>query len=380
MKSTFFIDESGNTGTDWLNSEQPFFIYGGWLIQDKYIESVNNYIDNLLKNEQAHELKSSNILKRKNGMNICTEIIQTLIDNFYALPIFLAIDKEFMVAAKIVETFFDYTYNPNINAYLTHPTELKRALANCILNDKKILKDFLELIKKGTIDLSKLRTISKQLISLLENHNHYQVAETIRNLKDDNLKEMIKEFEYITDGGKKKTRIALTQTALRELLQNVELISQVKEQKVNVLHDKLRGYADVFKETEVIFLNQNDPCYYKNKNMIWISNFRNITSISEIDSKDSPSIQASDILCGFISKVYMKMNFMGNLGKSEKQTLKKLIFLRESYLKNDVVLWNNVTPYTFERKFILSNNPNYKGGLVNFNKIIQNEFIYALSK
>lgn len=25
-----FFDESGNTGTNWTNKEQPYFVYGGW--------------------------------------------------------------------------------------------------------------------------------------------------------------------------------------------------------------------------------------------------------------------------------------------------------------------------------------------------------------
>ena len=30
-----FFDESGNTGTNWLDVSQPFFVYGGWIIAEE---------------------------------------------------------------------------------------------------------------------------------------------------------------------------------------------------------------------------------------------------------------------------------------------------------------------------------------------------------
>lgn len=36
----FFFDESGNTGTNWLDQKQPYYIYGGWmLMKDKKEET-----------------------------------------------------------------------------------------------------------------------------------------------------------------------------------------------------------------------------------------------------------------------------------------------------------------------------------------------------
>ena len=39
-----YFDESGNTGTNYLDVRQPYFVYGGWLIEkekeDEICESV----------------------------------------------------------------------------------------------------------------------------------------------------------------------------------------------------------------------------------------------------------------------------------------------------------------------------------------------------
>lgn len=100
-----------------------------------------------------------------------------------------------MLAAKIVETFFDSAYNPNINEYLTYPVELKKALANCILKCEYILTDFSMLLKNGTIDISNLKKIASDLVSLFKEEHHLQVADSLMNLSDENFISMINEFE-----------------------------------------------------------------------------------------------------------------------------------------------------------------------------------------
>ena len=380
MDVTFFVDESGNTGTDWLNKDQPFFVYGGWLIPNENIDNVNIYLNEFIKKEQSGELKSNKILKRNDGLKIFDEIFNTLLYDFSALPVFAVVDKEFMVSAKIVETFFDYAYNPNVNTYLTHPVELKKALANCILTSKGILTKFSELIKNGTIDVEHLREVSLELVTLFENEGHLQVADSLRNLSDENLLSMIDEFETVTDTGKMKNRITLTQTVLLEMIKNVEIISNNRNFKVNIIHDKLRGYSEVFNEIEAVFFKEEQPYIYRNEDKIWLSRFPHIQSIIEKDSKNVPVIQVADMLCGFISKSFQTMNSMKNLNKLEKDILRKLVFLREEFLSESVFIWNWYTPYNFERKFILSNNPKAKVYVTDHNKIIQDDFVNAISK
>jgi len=168
MEATFFIDESGNTGTDWLNNDQPFFTYGGWLIPNQKREMVETFLYDYISMEQASELKSKYVFRRTGGLELFSNIYNRLIYEFSAVPFFKVVDKKFMVAAKMVETFFDCEYNPFVNAYLTHPVELKKALANCIYNyeNKKVLNSFSTLIKNGTHSTDAMKIINQELILL----------------------------------------------------------------------------------------------------------------------------------------------------------------------------------------------------------------------
>lgn len=378
MNATFYIDESGNTGTDWLNKEQPFFIYGGWLILDNNIKDLNTYLSNFINKEQSTELKSNKVFKRLDGYKVFNAIFDTFINDFKAIPIFIVIDKEYMVAAKIVETFFDCEYNPKINTYLTHPVKLKKALADCIVNSKDILIKFSSLLKNGTIDVQHLRDISIDLYNAFENANHPQVASTLIDLSDENLMKMIKEFETITDGGKMKNRITLTPSTLIEMLKNVEMISNTFKFKVNVVHDRLRGYSEVFDEIENIFFTEEDPFIYSNSDKIWLSNFPHIKSIIEQDSKNIPLIQASDLLCGFISKIFKKMNLMNELNDIEKDKMEQLILLGEVFNKMGLPLWDYKTSYSFEKKIIHSIDPEADDNFTDFNEVIKRDFNNAM--
>lgn len=378
MSATFFIDESGNTGTDWLNKEQPFFVYGGWLVLNEKIEEVNAYLKRFIIKEQSIELKSNKILKRKNGLYLCDEVFDILLRKFNAIPIFNVIDKKYMLAAKIVETFFDSAYNPNINEYLTYPVELKKALANCILKCEYILTDFSLLLKNGTIDISNLKKIASDLVSLFKEEDHPQVADSLMNLSDENFISMINEFETMTDIGKKKNRITLTQTVLVEMLKNIEMLCKTIGLRVNVIHDNLRGYSEVFNEIETTFFRKKDSNTYRFNDKIWMDGFTNIESISERDSKNTPFLQAADLLCGFISKSFQTMNLMENLSDIEKEKLKLLILMRDEFLKIHIYIWNYTMPYDFDRKLIQSINPYAKVNIKEYNEVIRNEFGKAI--
>ena len=47
MEFELYLDESGNTHNDWFNKDQPYFIYGGWLIEKSKRVCIEEYINRL---------------------------------------------------------------------------------------------------------------------------------------------------------------------------------------------------------------------------------------------------------------------------------------------------------------------------------------------
>ena len=109
MVAILFCDESGNTGPDWGNRDQPIWVHGGWLTPNS--RDLTTFRDGIVRHKRRHrlqstELKSSSIVKRGNSSEILRDFFQ-LGKDLSAVPIFYVADKAFLLGAKIVESYFD---------------------------------------------------------------------------------------------------------------------------------------------------------------------------------------------------------------------------------------------------------------------------------
>ncbi|MUG46734.1 DUF3800 domain-containing protein [Paenibacillus woosongensis] len=373
MQAFFYIDESGNTGSNWLDFSQPYFVYGGWLIREDMKNGVEDYLKTLLENTQAAELKSKNFFKKKDASTHFYDLFKKLVFEFYSIPYFVVVDKKFMVAAKIVETFFDCEYNPAVNKNLTHPIELKKALASCIVESEEVLKDFAVLINSSALSIESMGLINQKLIDLFISLGHTEVACSLKDLGEQNFEEMIDEFQVVTRQGTKMSFITLTGTMLVELLKNVELTFTNSNITVKVMHDRLRGYDEVFSELSTIFLTSKTPTVLGTDGRYFVSDFPHIKMIDMIDSKSEILIQASDLLCGFISKTFQTTQRNEYLDDHSREILTDLIYMHDEYVEDRVKLWNMYASYAFEERFILAmNNSNTKK--TDYHSIIEKEF------
>ena len=156
-----YLDESGNTGANWCDCNQPVFVYGGWLILDNNSELVTKKIKDIFRFSKAVELKSRNIIKRKR--TYFYNMLEWFWRDEVALPVFCVVDKKYMISAKIVETFFDPAYNSQISNKLSYDSKTKKALASFIYSNEEILVDFAELISTGNTSLKNMRCIREKL-------------------------------------------------------------------------------------------------------------------------------------------------------------------------------------------------------------------------
>lgn len=354
MNLSYFIDESGNTGRDWLNKDQPFFIYGGWLVKNDRRQEIEDYLNNFLLNSQASELKSKNFFKTNDNYEKFYEFFNKMVYNLECLPFFSIVDKKFMVAAKIVETFFDYDYNPSVNQYLTNPYEIKKALASCIVEDDTILNLFAELINQATIPIVKLEEVTTKLVELFEVQDLSLVANTLKCFNTNYYQKMIDEFQVISHDGTQKNYLALPQPMLTELLKNVEIFSASIEARVSIVHDNLRGYDNVFNELVELFFNKRAPNIIGTNARTFMTSFSHLDSLIQEDSKTNILIQAADLLCGFISRSVKQFNSNQRLNENAKSIFEKLMILHDALIAENISMWQWFAPYSFDKKVFFS--------------------------
>lgn len=316
-----YFDESGNTGSNWLDKQQPYFVYGGWLMLDEKKKFAEQLLADSFSDSKATELKSKKIwLKKRNQL---IEFINKMIEEAKAIPCFVIVDKKYMVAAKIVETFFDCAYNPFVNTYLNYKFELKKALADSLSKNDTIINAFAELIKQGTIDLKKMKFIKKEMQKHFAPISH-TTSEVINKLSDESLLKMISEFEEITKNGSEKKWISLVRPILFQNILNLDSSGATNSEYIHIYVDQLSGFNDVFNELNTIL---------GNKEMV-----KNDIQISMCDSKSEPLIQAADLLSGFISHSFIEIKEV-RLCKKINDLWKLLITLREAFLEK-ISIWD----------------------------------------
>ena len=283
-----YLDESGNTGANFMDVNQPYFVYGGWLLEKDDAIDICGRIEEIFSYSKAQEIKSKKGLK----YDKCKELFHMMMYEFNAIPIFGVADKKYMIAAKIVETFFDHIYNPYVNGYLTYKSDLKKALADNIFLNKELLSEFSKIIRNGTMELETMREVKKLLSLHFEKENLLEVQQTISNLSDSNLQEMIGEFESISKNGTEKRWLSLVSPVLMDRILHVDMYSRIIGKTVNLYVDELWGYQDVFDELNEIF---------KRKRII-----TNVEFVGQERSTENSLIQAADYLCGFVYRTLLE--------------------------------------------------------------------------
>lgn len=304
-----YFDESGNTGTNYLDERQPYFIYGGWLVEKDRECEICKGIKNIFQNSKAKELKAKKGIKYKQ----IKELLNMMFE-MGAIPVFGVADKKYMIAAKVIETFFDHIYNPNVNGYLTYKTELKKALADSVSQNENLLREFSKIIHDGSIELGAMRNIKDILSNHFKEHNLSDVQKSIEELSDPNLQEMIKEFESVSKNGTEKRWLTLVEPILFERLLNVDMYARIVGEKVNLYVDELWGYQNVFEAIGNI-LNRK-------------SIIKNVKFVEQCKSEENLLIQAADLLCGFVNSTLI-----------EKQALNKDELVNE--------IWDDFIMYDF---------------------------------
>lgn len=354
-----YFDESGNTGTNYLDNKQPYFVYGGWLIKYENSKEICKRIQQIFCESKARELKAKNKL----NYGKIKELFDMMMFDFGAMPVFGVADKKYMVAAKIIETFFDHMYNPNVNGCLTFKTELKKALADSISSNDDLLIEFSRIIHDGTLELEAMRKIDDKLSEHFKKESLFDVQKSISGLSDLNLQEMIEEFEFISRNGTEKRWLTLVEPVLIDRLYNVGLYSEIIGEKVDFYVDELWGYQNVFEELSSIL----------NKERI----IKNVRFVKQCKSDENLLIQAADLLCGFVSSTLNKKEV---LMKNEMVNWEwqNFLFLESVFDKYRIKIWDYYAHSDFIYEILSLSGYTGKKGTVDCNKVIERDFWLAL--
>jgi hypothetical protein len=108
------------TGSRFLDPEQPHYAEGGWFISNSHTVRVAKAIlaeENLFA-PSAKELKGAELVRKARGQAFLRQVCED-VGKTGGLPFIIIVEKRYAVCSKIVETFLDPDYNPQILSVFT---------------------------------------------------------------------------------------------------------------------------------------------------------------------------------------------------------------------------------------------------------------------
>jgi hypothetical protein len=122
-----YLDESGNTGPDFLQPDQPVYVVAGWMVPRSSTTAARGVIATAAPLQaQQLELKGKNLVTRARGRTIAANVVIGLL-SLRCLPVFSLFEKSYAAAGKIVSTFIDPPYNHFVDDGFTRDARSQQA-------------------------------------------------------------------------------------------------------------------------------------------------------------------------------------------------------------------------------------------------------------
>lgn len=331
-RATFYCDESGNTGVHWGDPDQPIFVHGGWLIPGSSQAALLAAIPRIRERHRlnAPELKWRQLARRDGGLAVFRDIFQVMLDTA-AIPFFLAMDKDYLLAAKAVETFFDPEYNHFLPMSFTAAFDIKKDLAEHLLLAPSALTEFAGLLRDGVQPSpERIEGLASQFADFLEAHQAPVLANMLRHFTQEELEDIGREF-----GADVWMRTTLGHSMIA-LMQRLEQFLRPRGVRIEIVHDNIVRFEGLLGMVRGMFRESDGNDFHVINGEIRFFSMPTVDGMRLSESKEEPFIQLADLLCGFVRTVFTKLKDGVPLNADERSVCGDLVALHHEYSSWDV--------------------------------------------
>lgn len=303
MLKKIYVDEAGNSGPNYLDEKDPYFILAGWIdINDEMQKSDNIKEFTLLLD--GKEGKNHKLTKSVEGRKKMVAVLEFM-KKKKCVPIIAIANKKYCIPMRIVEVLLDPFYNDRMFGEFESPKyyPLKKEYANRLFNNlsEQELQQFAKIYRgKDMSDMERIvkmeqfiDAISQSLLS-----KDKEIASLIEGSKKA-IKENLGDEEK--DISRRMAKQSPNLWLLYIFLLLVEKNCERYGYNIQVVHDEQKKYASSIQDM-LQFINTHKELFASNGELKYID------GICFSDSKDSVIIQAADILAGAVNMILKRKN------------------------------------------------------------------------
>lgn len=308
MENLFvFCDESGNTGTNLLDNNQPIFVVGGWVVPISILDQARNLVNDSLKYilSPSGELHGVELLNKKRGRKTILQLIRNLCE-LNCLPVSVVAEKRYVLAGTVLEIFLDPGSNPRSPRDFDFNATGKPEAADIIYNmPDAILHDFFKAWQ--VLDRQLLLDSLLKVCAELTIRQNTWLADmlmgchpNIDNLINDNLD------DRALLHGKKIT--ALNLSAFVRYFQYLEELGRIgNSSRIYVTHDNIDEFNESFYKILEVYRDSDESVVHLSPQTNLFFGFKSVKELRCADSKSEPLLQAADVLVTSIQRFTVGM-------------------------------------------------------------------------
>lgn len=289
----YYFDESGNSGSRFLDYQQPTYIEGGWAVEKSNIQKISDLIIDIEKSYpfKIDELKGKKLAKHRRGQELILKMLHEIGQNG-GIPILHICEKKYMVCGKIVESFFDPLYNPKISYEDQWNLEKRQEIAQFFYETElPLIDEFADAYR--TKNPEAITVNAQKWVQYLNANSHKELSDLISHVIP-NIKESLADEFSISAEPAYKGIDSLNIPVWFNIFQHVE---QNTPSPCSIIHDKIDTFELAYLETFKLLKNASEGII-KFKDRMWVYPLRNIDSFDFEDSKESPIVRAADLIVG----------------------------------------------------------------------------------
>ncbi len=303
--AVLYIDESGSTGSNYLDPRQPVFALAGWVVRKDIVLRVWEAVERVRREHfhQAAELKATAALKRDSSKRIVADLFAALA-GIGALPIVVFAEKRYCLAAKIVDLCIDPHYNAGVGNRFSGSAEVKQEFANGVAEaiDEATLARFSSALQSA--DAEALHQAIEAVAQAVRPTLGPEFSGLLMGCRAE-LEELAKAESWASPLGPAASTLNIP--CLVSLLSMAEqLCRELGIGRLRVVHDAHAQYEDGLRAVFNIGKGMGRDWPPPIGADVGVNALKSIVEFQLMDSKESMGLQAADLLAGVVREVIRK--------------------------------------------------------------------------
>jgi hypothetical protein len=291
-----YCDESGNTGANLLDPNQPLLVVGGWLVNDGLIEAAEQIVrENIeLIAPLDNELHGIRLLRNEAGTRGILNLVQVLQRGCGAIC--QIVEKRVLLVNHVFDIFLKPRFNLNVPASFEDYFEGKRELFEKVYGlPDEILAEFVEAY--DTLDRSLLLESLRKITTGLSLRLETKLADLMLG----SMPHINAIIEHHMTGRVHHDSITMNTPNVASFYMFFHSMEQIgrdaKIPRITLVHDESPQFSAAFPEIFELFRDDNRHDVIKDGPYGYV--FRGFESLKDFrfaDSKNEPLLQAADVL------------------------------------------------------------------------------------